>query len=576
MLVRVAAVVAVACSFFVDIPVAEAGNSTKNTSVVVRVSDVRVLGELGDVERAVAHDTFVVRPDPDASFDRPEVRWAAPDTTYRSARVPNDVCFLTCPASPDGQSELRALGAIEAWDISTGSAGITVAVLDTPADLSHPDLRGKVRAGANFVTSACARPSVEEASHGTAVAGLIGANTGNGEGIAALGWDTQVLSVAVLDGCGIGTASGIASGIRHAADAGARIINLSLNGAPHPALADAVAYARSRGALVVAAAGNDGGDAPTYPAAYPGVLAVAAADDAGTRVSTFSRRGSWVDLAAPGEAVVTTTTPGGGYLRYSGTSFAAPLVAASAALVLARHPDWDGDDLAVRLTRTAKPLVGTTAGFLQVVEALTERPGGVLLAGSDGSVYAFGDAEFRGSAARVTRLPIVGIAARPAGYWLVASDGGVFAYGEARFFGSTGAIRLARPIVGMASTPSGQGYWLVASDGGVFAFGDARFAGSTGAIALASPIVGMAPAGPSAYWMVAADGGVFAFGGAPYHGSAAGQGRRIRGMAVSPGARGYWLATDDGEPIAFGQAPDDGSVHPAPPAPVVGAASTSA
>ena len=75
---------------------------------------------------------------------------------------------------------------------------------------------------------------------------------------------------------------------------------------------------------------------------------------------------------------------------------------------------------------------------------------------------------------------------------MVATDGGIFSFGDAAFFGSTGAIRLNRPIVGMAPTPSGQGYWLVASDGGIFSFGDARFFGSTGAIKLNKPIVGMA------------------------------------------------------------------------------------
>jgi hypothetical protein len=75
------------------------------------------------------------------------------------------------------------------------------------------------------------------------------------------------------------------------------------------------------------------------------------------------------------------------------------------------------------------------------------------------------------------------------GYWLVASDGGIFSFGDAVFRGSTGALRLARPIVGMAPTPAGNGYWLVASDGGVFSFGDARFLGS--AAALGWSIVGL-------------------------------------------------------------------------------------
>ena len=89
----------------------------------------------------------------------------------------------------------------------------------------------------------------------------------------------------------------------------------------------------------------------------------------------------------------------------------------------------------------------------------------------------------------------------------------------AGFRGSTGSIRLNKPIVGMAATPSGDGYWLVASDGGIFAFGDAAFSGSTGGIRLAKPIVGMAPfPGAPGYWMVASDGGIFAFG-VPFAGS---------------------------------------------------------
>jgi hypothetical protein len=110
------------------------------------------------------------------------------------------------------------------------------------------------------------------------------------------------------------------------------------------------------------------------------------------------------------------------------------------------------------------------------------------------------------------------------GYWLVASDGGVFSFGDAQFFGSTGAIRLNKPIVGMAVTPDGGGYWMVASDGGIFAFGHAGFYGSTGAIHLAQPIVGMAatPDGKG-YWFTAADGGLFNYGDAPFYGSTAGQ-----------------------------------------------------
>ena len=149
-------------------------------------------------------------------------------------------------------------------------------------------------------------------------------------------------------------------------------------------------------------------------------------------------------------------------------------------------------------------------------------PPGYWLVASDGGIFAF-DAPFLGStgAMRLAQ-PIQGMASRPTGkgYWLVASDGGIFAFGDAAFFGSTGALRLAQPVVGMAPTPTGKGYWLVASDGGIFAFGDAAFFGSTGGMRLARPIVGMTPTPTGkGYWLVASDGGIFAFGDATFRGS---------------------------------------------------------
>ena len=221
---------------------------------------------------------MVVAPAPPAG---PGVVWAVPDTTYAAARVPADPCFLTCPASIDGQPELRTVHAPAAWDVTTGSATVTVAVLDTLADVNHPDLVGKVVKGPDFVTQRCGGRTAA-AGHGTAVAGIVGARTDDGQGIASLGWQTKVLSIGVLDECGIGSASSIGRAIRYAVDHGARIVNLSLSGEASPVLADAVAYARQHGVLVVAAAGNEGSDVPAYPAAYPGVVAVASTDtDAG-------------------------------------------------------------------------------------------------------------------------------------------------------------------------------------------------------------------------------------------------------------------------------------------------------
>src|SRR5437879_562139 len=114
------------------------------------------------------------------------------------------------------------------------------------------------------------------------------------------------------------------------------------------------------------------------------------------------------------------------------------------------------------------------------------------------AIFAFGDASFEGSTGDITLAkPIVGMASTPtgAGYWMVASDGGIFAFGDARFYGSTGAIKLAKPIVDMAATPTGEGYWLVAEDGGIFTFGNAAFKGSTGATKLNGKIVDLLPQG---------------------------------------------------------------------------------
>jgi hypothetical protein len=207
--------------------------------------------------------------------------------------------------------------------------------------------------------------------------------------------------------------------------------------------------------------------------------------------------------------------------------------------------------------RLLAPVVGMDA---------TATGKGYWLVASDGGVFAFGDAVFRGSMGG-TRLnkPIVDLAHTPAGkgYWMVASDGGIFAFGDAVFRGSTGSMRLNQPIVGMAGTPSGKGYWLVASDGGIFCFGDAAFRGSTGSIRLNKPIVGMAatPTGKG-YWLIASDGGVFCFGDAVFKGSL-GSLRLvapITGAAATPTGKGYWMVARDGGVFAFGDARFFGSL----------------
>jgi hypothetical protein len=530
---------------------------------------------------------------------RPGVAYAEPNAVYRAFAppVPDDPCYEGC--AQGDQWYLRTVGAPRAWATSRGSSRVVVAVLDS-AVKRHPDLAQKLTVGPDYSdpNDSCGSPTVVD--HGTHVAGIVGARTDNATGVAGIGWNTRVLGVGVLNANGCGSTASIVQGLRYAISRRVRIVNLSLGGPPSAAIKDAVDDARRRGVLVVAAAGNSGWTFPEYPAAYEGVLAVAATNRNG-RIAPFSNRGSWVDVAAPGAGILSTTFQGSTatYEELDGTSFAAPLVAGTAALLAAENPCMSADDLARRITTTARPLSGVTDGRLDAGAALTppargfrfaSASGGVFtraqcfygsaagvplqspivgmaptptdrgywLVAADGGVFSFGDARFFGSAATLplTR-PIVAMHSTPTGrgYWLVASDGGVFSYGDARFFGSTGAIRLTRPVLGMDATPSGRGYWLVASDGGVFAFGDARFRGSTGAIRLVSPVRGMtaSPSG-NGYLLVAGDGGVFAFGDARFRGAAGGGRAEATGIAATHSGRGYWVLRADGSVRSFGDA----------------------
>jgi len=211
---------------------------------------------------------------------------------------------------------------------------------------------------------------------------------------------------------------------------------------------------------------------------------------------------------------------------------------------------------------------GTTLnGLASPVVGVASTPDGLgyWAVGSDGGIFAFGNAPFEGSTGAIhLDAPIVGMAATSdgGGYWLVASDGGIFAFGDAVFLGSMGGRPLNQPIVGMAATPSGHGYWLVATDGGIFAFGDAVYLGSMGGRPLNEPVVGMAatPSGDG-YWMTASDGGIFAFGDASFEGSLGGTplDEPVVGMATSASGHGYWLVAADGGVFTYGDAPFEGS-----------------
>lgn len=234
---------------------------------------------------------------------------------------------------PWGVRRVHAPAAWSAQDRRTLGAGVSVAVIDTGVDCSHPDLSCDQSAGFNAIDPEAS--SVDDNGHGTHVAGTIAAKW-NGAGVAGVAPLANVLPVKVLDAEGGGMVSDIVRGIDWAVDRGAKVINMSLGSEKgSPALQRAIRRAHERGVTVVAAAGNEGPGAGTvgYPAAYPETIAVAATDQA-DGIADFSSRGPEVDLAAPG-AQIPSTMPGGGFAAMSGTSMAAPHVAGLAAIAVA-------------------------------------------------------------------------------------------------------------------------------------------------------------------------------------------------------------------------------------------------
>ena len=276
------------------------------------------------------------------------------------------------PTDPGWSQEwgLAQIGAPAAWHVSSGSKPVVIAVVDSGVDPTQPDLQGALVPGADFADGTGS--TADQYGHGTMVAGVIAARPDNGIGGAGICWTCEVMPVKVLGADGSGTAEAIADGIRYAADHGANVISMSfvLSG-PDDGVASALAYAHSRGVLLVAAAGNTGSNAPTYPASYPGVISVAAVDPNGV-LYPWSARGSWVTLAAPGCAY--TTAPGAAFVNdFCGTSAAAPLVAGLAGLALSAA-GGSAASVEAGLERTAVPLPGSVgSGRVDALRLLQQQ-----------------------------------------------------------------------------------------------------------------------------------------------------------------------------------------------------------
>ena len=308
----------------------------------------------------------------------PDVEFAEPNFIIRASALPNDPSMgalwglRNTGQSVEGRAGVPGadIGAAEAWDLTTGSRATVIAILDTGIDYTHPDLAANVFSAPNQFTVTIGSTTVtcpagsrgfnvlnnscdpfDDSGHGSHVAGIIGAVGNNNAGITGVNWTTSMMAIKVLDADGTGTTTDAINGIEFViktkaalgANANVRVLNASWGG-PNlsQALQAEIDAANNADMLFVAAAGSDSSNndtTPHYPASYASgnVLSVAAFDNTGV-LAPFSNYGATsVDLAAPGDSIL-STLPDNAYGRLTGTSMAAPYVAGAAALVLSACP----------------------------------------------------------------------------------------------------------------------------------------------------------------------------------------------------------------------------------------------
>ncbi len=308
----------------------------------------------------------------------PGVEYAERSHIISACAEPNDPLYHS-------QWALAQIKAVEAWEMSRGSADVVIALPDTGVDYNHRDLQGNLwinEAELNGVSGvdddgngyvddvrgydfiAPDADPLDDGGHGTHCAGVIAARGDNGLDIAGVCWQARIMPVKMLDEDGIGTSGEAVEAIYYAVDNGANVISCSWGDIEDSrALRDAVAYAHSEGVVLIAAAGNDHSSVPFYPAGYAEVIGVAATDrnDRRQYASSF---GNWVDVAAPGDDILSLraagTSAGAAWdsfsTRLSGTSMAAPHVSGTCALLLCANPFLSPDEIRQRTLATGDPI----------------------------------------------------------------------------------------------------------------------------------------------------------------------------------------------------------------------------
>ncbi|MDX6581593.1 MAG: thermitase [Solirubrobacterales bacterium] len=328
--------------------------------------------QIGSIRHSSA-SVFAVAGDPAAVAARLErsslVSYAEPNLILRADAIPNDPMFgqlygLNNTGQTGGTPDAD-IDAPEGWDAAglgafPATGGVKVGVVDTGIQAAHPDLAGSL---ANCAQSIGLIPGVTSGSikvgscaddngHGTHVSGTITANANNGIGVTGVSFNSPLAMCRALSGpAGVGTTADVANCITWDYDQGAKVISMSLGGGASTTLQNAVNYAwkggAANGAVLVAAAGNDGDATLNYPAAYPNVVSVAATDNRDQRAS-FSNANADVEVAAPG-VNITSTWNDGTYNTISGTSMATPHVAGVTALIRSRYPSATAAQIVAKL-----------------------------------------------------------------------------------------------------------------------------------------------------------------------------------------------------------------------------------
>jgi thermitase len=320
---------------------ADGASQAQRMRVAHRAGATRALGSIAGVAAKVVR----VRRDPAvvaARLNRSRlVEYAEPNLIVRAAWFPNDPRFgelhglhNAADADIDAPEGWQAAG-LSSWP-ATG--GARIAVVDTGIDQTHPDLSGQTAACASSLDLVLVDQCADDNGHGTHVAGTIAAKANNGIGVAGVAFNADLVICKALDEFGSGSIADVANCIDWAASQGAKVISMSLVGGATMTIQQAVANAWNdgNGAVIVAAAGNDGDDTVYYPAGYPEVVAVAATDNSDARAD-FSNANADVEIAAPGVDILSTSL-GGGYATSSGTSMATPHVSGVAAILWQLHP----------------------------------------------------------------------------------------------------------------------------------------------------------------------------------------------------------------------------------------------